>query len=209
MLRNRTFLHYFLIFGFFNIGFLAPQRILPHWAEVALGGDEGTVGLVLLPFIATSLLASLAAPLIARRLSSKTMMICSLALITLTLPWMYVIGAAEASYETKVRCGQILFGIAGLGNGLLYVLVFPLLGAIIDRHEAAHGERRDALFFALNNITWKAGIALSVILATMSLRFLGNSVSNPTGILMVGPIGALFSLIALIAAAFYPKHEYR
>ncbi|HNR33450.1 MAG TPA: MFS transporter, partial [Candidatus Hydrogenedentes bacterium] len=41
--RNRPFVVYFIAFFLFTVGFLAAQRALPYWAELGLGGDEGTV----------------------------------------------------------------------------------------------------------------------------------------------------------------------
>jgi len=202
-LTDRRFLHYFLIFLLFNIGFLAPQRVLPHWVEVALGGDESTVAWVLLPFIGSSLAVAMLAPTLARWLTPKHMMILSLAIMTVGLPWMYVIGVAALSHTARLHLAQILFGFTGIGNGLLYVIVFPLLGAIIDRINEERQERTEALLFALNNITWKAGTAFSVVVAMLCLDWLGDSVSNPTGILMVGPVGAVFSGGALVAALNY------
>lgn len=57
----------------------------------------------------------------------------------------------------------------------------------------------------MNNITWKGAIGLSVPLAVLMMALFGNSVDNPTGILVVGPVSACFGLIALAAALFYPR----
>jgi len=203
-LRNRAFLAYLLVFGLFNIGFLAPQRILPHWVEVALHGDEGTIAEVMLPFMATSLLASMASPWLSRWLSSRGMLLLALGLVTASLPFMYPIGHAEADPATKLRWAQLLFACSGLGNGLLYVIIFPLIGTIVDAEERRTGARNDAVYFAFNNITWKAGISISIVLVTILLELFGNAVDRPEGIYLVGPAGGVFGLLAIAAALKFP-----
>ncbi len=203
-LQNRLFLHYFLIFLAFNIGYLAAQRALPFWAEVGLGGDEGTVTRLLGPFVVGCLLAAAVMPALSKRVSVKWLMVIGLFLMTFSLPWMYAIGRADLPSNTKVLLGACLFAFAGLGQGIMYILPVPLLGAIIDLDEQRSGRRREAIFNAWHNITWKGGLALSVFVATLSMRWFGNSADNPLGVLLVGPLGGLFGLIALIGALFYP-----
>ncbi len=203
-LRNRAFLNYLLVFGLFNIGFLAPQRILPHWVEVALHGDEGTIAKVMLPFMATSLLSSMVSPWLARWLSLRGMLLLALGIVTVSLPFMYPIGHAEAEPATKLLWAQLLFACSGLGNGLLYVVIFPLIGAIVDAEEHRTGARNDAVYFAFNNITWKAGISISIVLVTILLEVFGNAIDRPEGIYLVGPMGGVFGVLAVAAALKFP-----
>ena len=201
------FLRYFAIFFLFNVGFLAPQRCVPHWVEIGLGGDETTVGVVLWPFFATSLAATLAAPAAARLLGAKWLMVLGMTLVTVALPWMHPIAAATAPAARKIAWGQAMFAIAGLGNGLLYVIVFPILGEIIDVDARGRPGRREALFLALHTMTWKAGVTASVVLATQVLDGWGASAANPAGILWIGPVSALVCAAALLLAVFYPPGQ--
>ncbi|MBX7256066.1 MAG: MFS transporter [Candidatus Hydrogenedentes bacterium] len=203
-LRNRIFLNYLLVFALFNIGFLAPQRVLPHWIETALRGDEGTMAEVMVPFMITSLAASAAAPLLSRWFSTRGVLFSALGIVTVSLPFMYPIGHADADPLVKLRWAQVLFACSGVGNGLLYVVIFPLIGAIVDAEERRTGARNDAVYFAFNNITWKAGIAVSIVLATFLLDRFGNAVDRPEGIYLVGPMGGLFGLLAIATAWKFP-----
>jgi len=198
------FLWYFAIFFLFNVGFLAPQRCVPHWVEIGLGGDETTVGVVLWPFFATSLAAALAAPAAARILGAKWLMVLGMALVTAALPWMHPIATAAAPVARKIVWSQLMFAVAGLGNGLLYAIVFPILGEIIDDDARSRPGRREALFLALHTMTWKAGVTASVVLATQVLERWGASAANPAGVLWVGPVSATICGGALLLAVFYP-----
>jgi Na+/melibiose symporter-like transporter len=98
----------------------------------------------------------------------------------------------------------LLFACSGLGNGLLYVVIFPLIGTIVDAEERRTGVRNDAVYFAFNNITWKAGISISIVLVTILLELFGNAVDRPEGIYLVGPAGGVFGLLAIAAALKFP-----
>jgi GPH family glycoside/pentoside/hexuronide:cation symporter len=204
-LLNPRFLLYFAIFFLFNVGFLAPQRCLPHWVEVGLGGDEAMVGEVMWPFFVTSLIASLAAPACSRLLSAKWLMVLGMAMVTVSLPWMHPIASSAAPSTTKVLWAQLMFATSGFGNGLLYVIVFPILGEIIDDDARGRSGRHEAMFLALHTMTWKAGVTVSVLLATQVMAWLGASIENPAGIFWVGPVAGLFCFVALLMALFYPS----
>lgn len=203
--KNPLFLHYFAILFTFNLGYLAAQRVLPYWAEVGLGGDEATVTRLVGPFILGCLLSAGATPLLAKKIRVKWLMVLGLFSITASLPLMYPIGKSGAGYDAKVLMGGALFGFAGLGQGMMYILVIPLLGMIIDRDEKVCGRRREAVYNALYNLTWKGALGLSVWLAAGVMAYLGNTPDNPRGVLLVGPLGGLLGLMGLTAALFYPN----
>jgi GPH family glycoside/pentoside/hexuronide:cation symporter len=205
--RNRPFVCYFVAFFMFSAGFLAVQRVLAYWAEVGLGGNEGTVTQLLVPYILVALVAMPLMPKVARVLSAKWMMVASLFILSSSLPFMYVIGAADWATQSKILAGAALFGYAGLGQSILYVMITPLMGEIIDYDEARSGERREALYNGLSGVAWKASMALSILIATQSMSIWGNSAERPLGIYLVGPIAGVCGLIGLAAMLFYPRIE--
>ncbi|MFP4501141.1 MAG: MFS transporter [Candidatus Hydrogenedentota bacterium] len=205
--RNRPFVCYFVGFFMFTTGFLAVQRILAYWAEAGLGGNEGTVTTLLIPYLVVALAALPLMPKLARVLRAKWMMVLALFLLSSSLPFMYVIGAADWAHSTKVFAGGVLFGYAGLGQGILYVMITPLLGEIIDFDESRSGERREALYNGLSGVAWKASMAFSILIATQSMSIWGNSVEEPLGIYLVGPIAGGCGIVGLVVMLFYPKIE--
>ncbi|MBN1343517.1 MAG: MFS transporter [Phycisphaerae bacterium] len=202
--RHKVFRLYFVILLFFYIGYWSVQRALPYWAELGLGGDESTVTWLAIPFMITCLGAALVAPILTKRIDLKWLLLLSVGIITFGLPMMYVIGKLDASTDVKMVLGACLFALAGVGQGFVYVLLTPLLGEIIDLDEARFGRRREALFNGLHGLIIKLALVSAIFVATNTLRFFGNSVENPTGVLLVGPIGGLFGLVALIAVLRYP-----
>ena len=225
---NFPFIIYLIAFLTFSIGNLAAQRVIPYWAEAGLGGSEAWVSLLMLPFIGSALFTALViTPVLGRIMPIKWLFFLSIAIITVALPMMFVIGRAPLSTPllpeglmtawmgllatesvlsaNRALLGACLFGFAGIGQGITYVLMTPLMGEIIDFDEQRSGERREALYNGFSGIAFKLGQSVSILLATQSMSRFGNSVENPTGILIVGPIAGFCGLIACIAILFYPR----
>ncbi|MCP4754499.1 MAG: MFS transporter [Proteobacteria bacterium] len=205
-MRNRAFIPYFFSFLLFTAGFLAAQRILPYWAETGLGGDESTVTLLLVPFIITALISYAFIPFFARILHVKWMIILAFAIICTGLPMIYVIGVIEAASSTKVMMGAGVFAYCGIGQGIMYVMMTPMLGEIIDYDQKQSGRRREALYNGLSGVAWKASMAISILVATQSMNIWGNSVDRFEGVLYVGPIAGGLALIGILVMLFYPSH---
>ena len=203
-LKNPVFQKYIVIFGFFYIGYLAVQRILPYWAETGLGGSESTVMLLAAPFIVSCLLTALVTPVFAARINLKWLVVVALGIVTLGLPFVHVIGVLPLPTDTRVKFGMILFTIVGIGQGLIYVLQTPLIGEIIDLDEKTSGKRREAIFNSVHTFMVKMAQALSVGVAAGSMRFFGNSETRPTGIFLVGTFGGILALVGLVTAFSYP-----
>lgn len=202
--RNRPFIVYFVAFFLFTVGFLAAQRALPYWAELGLGGDEGTVSVLMLPFILTALVSYAVIPALARRLRVKWMLFIAFLIIASGLPCMYIVGVAHLSFSTKILLGAVLFGYCGVGQGIMYVMTVPMMGEIIDYDERRSGQRREALYNGLSGVAWKSAMAGSIFIATQSMSVWGNSVRDYTGVLVVGPIAGVFALLGMFAILFYP-----
>lgn len=225
---NRAFVVYFIAFLSFSIGNLAVQRVLPYWAEAGLGGSEAWVSLLMLPFIAVAMVTALAlGPVLGRVLPVKWLFFCGVFIMAVSLPMMYFIGRAQLDAPllpggmmagwmgllgtesvlsaNRAFLGAVLFGAAGIGQGIIYMLMTPLMGEIVDLDEQRSGERREALYNGIAGFAFKAGQALSIVVATQSMSRWGASVENPAGILIVGPIAGFFGAIAVVAILFYPR----
>ncbi len=201
---NRPFITYIVAVFLFSVGFLAVQRALPYWAELGLGGDEGTVTRLMIPFILTALASYAVIPFAARRLHAKWMMIIAFVIIATGLPCMYVIAKADIGVTAKMIMAAVLFSYCGIGQGIMYVMITPMMGECIDYDEQRSGRRREALYYGLYGVFSKAGMGGSIGIACLSMSFWGNSLENPDGVFWVGPIAGLFAVCGIIILLFYP-----
>ena len=203
-LRNRVFVKYMAMFFLFNLGYLAVQRVLPYWVKVGLGGSPGMVSALMAPYILFALAALVFTGPLARHIPIKWLVFISIVIITTGLPMMYCIAILGVTSSTKIVLGAILFSYCGIGQGMQYVLLTPMIGEIIDLDEKRSGERREAIYQSVSGLAWKGSQALSVLVATRTMDLFGNSVEHPTGIYLVGPIAGVLGLLALAVCWTYP-----
>ncbi len=205
-LRNKPFMIYAWSFFLFTIGFLAVQRVLPYWAELGLDGDESTITFLLIPFIIVAILSYALIPIVAKYLHMKWLMFIALGIIASGMPFLYVIGKLNVDFTLRTLMGMALFGYCGIGQAIIYVMMIPMLGDIIDYDEKFSGERREAVYNGLSAFIWKASMAGSIWLASQSMSWWGNSIEQYTGVLLVGPFAGIFGLLGMILISFYPSH---
>jgi GPH family glycoside/pentoside/hexuronide:cation symporter len=225
--RNRAFAAYFAGYFCLYIGFLAIQRMLPYWVELGMGGHEGYITFMMLPFILTAILSLPFILWIGKHVPIKYQLMLSFCILTLVMPTTYFIAVADFAppesigpllhwwmglLETddpvsgiKAALGALVFAVCGVGQGFIYALFVPALGEIIDYDEAQlSGQRREALYNGLSGLAFKGSQALSVVLFNLLVVMGGKSVAEPMGIFIVGPVAGVFGLLAIVAISFYP-----
>jgi GPH family glycoside/pentoside/hexuronide:cation symporter len=203
--RNRPFVLFFTAFLLFASGFLATQRALPYWAELALGGDEGTVTLLFLPFLITALATCALIPLASRWLTPKQFTLGAFLILATGMPFLYVIGMSPLSADMKFALGCVLFGYSGIAQGIVFVMLVPMLGQVIDHDEAMTGQRREALYNGLNGVAWKVAAGAAVLIATQSMSWFGNSPEHPLGVYLAGPIAGVLAVCGFFVMLAYPE----
>ncbi len=198
------FRKYFVIFFLFYLGLLSNQRAIPFWVELGLGGNEATLTLLGIPFLFTCLLGAVACLWLCKRFELKWLVVFALGTMSIGMPLMYVIATLDATPNTKLLLGSIVYGLKGIGLGMMYVLVTPLIGEIIDKSAEAFGQRREAVFNAMHAVMVKSAQALGILVAVTLMSQYGNSVSNPMGAFLVAPVSSVFCFVAMVFAARYP-----
>jgi Na+/melibiose symporter-like transporter len=162
------------------------------------------VSILMLPYIAFALGSLAFTQSLAKRIPIKWLMFTALAIITSGVPTMYLIAVAGVSTQVKMILGACLFAYCGIGQGMQYILLTPMIGEIIDLDEARSGERREAIYQSISGLMWKGSQALSVSVASYSMDLWGNSVDRPWGIYYVGPIAGVFGMLGLLVCLGYP-----
>jgi GPH family glycoside/pentoside/hexuronide:cation symporter len=203
-LTNKPFLMWFAASVLFSLGFLATQKALPYWVELALDGDETLVSLLMIPFVGAAFIALPLMPLLSKRVPAKWIWFGVTVAVTVVLPLMYVIAVMPCARPLKLAVTGVVFAIVGTAQAALFMLFTPLMGQIVDLDERRSGERREGIYVGISGVSWKAAQALSVYVFTVPMNLWGNSPESPTGVFVIGPIAAVFVLMALVIIWFYP-----
>jgi GPH family glycoside/pentoside/hexuronide:cation symporter len=209
-LRNRPFLTYLGAQIFFVLGLNLVQPAFPYLATVVLGRSEGfTLWFAAGAGVGVAVGFALQRALVERLGPKRVMMGCvglmalSVALIGLLEP--EVPGGPRDRLNLVLCFGALaLFGVPAAG---LMVLPHVLIGQLIDEDERRTGASRAAMFFGVQGFLTKWVYGVSIWIFTWLLARFGNSPEEPWGVILVGPVAALFALLALVLYAFYPERR--
>ena len=125
-----------------------------------------------------------------------------LAVTHVTSPWVFI----------------VMTVLAGFGMGAYSLLVWALIGDVIDHEEVRSGERDDGTVYAVNTWARKVGLALAGGLAGVALTAVGFQAGSPTqtqetinGIYLVSTLvpGVLYAVAALLLLFIYPLNRKR
>jgi Na+/melibiose symporter-like transporter len=149
-------------------------------------------------------MGALACLWLCKRFELKWLVVFALGTMTIGMPFMYVIAKMDADPSTKLVLGSLVYGLKGIGLGMMYVLVTPLIGEIIDKSAQDFGERREAVYNAMHAVMVKAAQTIGILVAVTLMDLYGNSVSRPAGVFLVAPVSSVFCFAAMIFATRYP-----
>jgi glycoside/pentoside/hexuronide:cation symporter, GPH family len=202
---NRPFLHFIGGFVFFKMGFELVLAILPYVVVLMLGQSEGMSGLV----TGVCLLAMVATIPLATRLTAawgkKKVFLCSLGALTAYFPLMYFVGYLPGI--SSLYQGMVYVFILGIFLSALFVLPNAVLADIVDYDQRRTGRRREAMYYGVQGVLYKASTALSALIISGLFVLFGYSQANPLGVRLAGPVAGMFMLVGLICFLGYPLSE--
>lgn len=209
-LANRPFRRYIVAMLPFIVGVNLLQPGAAYYATVILGRGEGygfNLGIAL--FVA-SCLAFWPVNRYASRAGPKRTIVGCVGLLCISVTAMGLLvpdvpgGPADARNLTVLYAGMALAGVAVAG---FIVMPNVMIGQAVDYDTSRTGANRAAMYFGVQGLCTKFLYGVSgAILSFLFARF-GNSVDEPLGIILLGPVAGGFCLVSLLLFLRYPEHE--
>jgi GPH family glycoside/pentoside/hexuronide:cation symporter len=84
--------------------------------------------------------------------------------------------------------------------GGYFILVYAMMGDVVDYDEVLTGKRREALYYGIFSLSAGMGVALATFIVPLLFEIYGYTAANPLGVRMVFLVGA--GLVFLGAVAF-------
>ncbi len=205
VLANRSFITYSIFNFMVSYVIFSINANLPFYMDdvLKISKDNVLASIPLISFLIFSILGFPIILLLNKRMGNKRTLVYSL---TLT-----IIGLIVVTFSGDIVLASISLAVVGLGfSGTL--LVFTLLGDIIDQDELKTGVRREGAYFGTDALINKpalsvsAGISGLVLFLTNFNKDLENQpVSAILGIkMLLGVIPAIFLILGLISLWYYP-----
>lgn len=205
-LRDRAFRRYLLASVFWIIALGMLQPAMPYFVTAVMGRSEGfTLQFMLATGLGLALGFRLQAPLL-ERYAPKRLVLVSLVLIALSLALLGGLrpGPAGGVWDRwNLVLSSISFTLFGAAASGFMVLPQILIGQLIDADAQRTGASRSAMYYGVQGLTTKWAYGSSTWILTWLLARFGNSPERPWGVVLIGPVSALFALVALAIFATY------
>jgi GPH family glycoside/pentoside/hexuronide:cation symporter len=207
-LRNRTFAIFLFAQALLIMGSTMMGPSGPYIAQVLLGRDlsfAANLGLVMFPSISIGFVF---VDRVVARYGTKRTLVSSVVLLGLSLlPMIFVRPDVPGGPNDALNLTIVITSLAvsGLPIASLMILPMVMLAQLIDLDEVETGANRSAMYFGVQGLLTKWVYAAAA--ATLSFLFVkfGNSVDEPWGVILLGPIGGAFCLLSAFIYAFYPE----
>lgn len=204
--KNRAFRFYLAGNATFWFGFNIITLGIPYYVTVLMGQSEDHTAILFAAAFGVAFLMFPVINILAKRIGHKAVMVTSMALFTLILPLFYFLGEAHFGLSAATFA-YVVMGLAGIPLASLFVLPDAMVSAITDLEAGLSGQRREAMYFGTQGLVLKIMMGLSTFVTGLMLQFLGNTVANPLGVRLTGPVAALFVFVGGILFCFYPEKE--
>ncbi len=203
---NKPFMYYLLSNVFFQLGGNAVVIIAPYFVTQILQSPTGHVSYVM----GAHLLAVVACfPFVTKlvgRYGKRSLFSGALLIFSLMLPLMYLIGRVDLPLPLLYQ-GMIMFFLAGIPMSVIYVVPNAIVADTIDYDQVITGKSRAAMYFGIQGVLHKTSVGISSVYVTFLFATFGNTIANPQGIYLVGPLGGLFVFIGYLIFRKYPKND--
>ena len=200
--KNRSFPPYLALVTFFRIAIDMVVVVIPYVVTTVMGGSESDAAAIML----VVMIGAVALLPIVNRMSVKmgkkavTLMGCFGFIII--LPSILTIGMIPGI--SPMAHGYIIFAFATFPVAVFNLLPRPMLADVIDYDEELTGFRREAMYNGMEGLFTRSGSGFAWFVSSQLFFIFGNSVENPFGILLTGPVGGGLVLIGTLLFLKYP-----
>ena len=207
--NNWSFVTFVAVSLFIQLSFVLLQAAIPFYAKYALGLGGSGVSLLLGVIFVTAIPMVYLWQRVTIRLGARKAMLWALLGFGLALQPFFLANSLAAAAITGVAIGSTLAGVL--------ILIDILLADVVDEDELRTGARREGIYFGMNALMIRLGVALQAVITAAVLQATGYNAdlalqpaSAILGIRLLVTVIPLASIaIALIALHYYPLHGGR
>jgi len=200
--RNRSFPPYLAIVVAIRLALDTVIVVIPYIVTTVMGGTEMHAAYMQMGIM---VLAILLFPVVNRwseKAGKKRVMIRGTLGFVVLLPLTSTIGKWPV-FSPLVQ-GTLVFLLAALPVAVISVLQRPLIADVIDYDETLSGYRREALYNGMEGLFTRSASGLAWVLASLLFAAFGNTLADPLGILLCGPVAGAILLLGILCFRKYP-----
>ncbi|MCI0521315.1 MAG: MFS transporter, partial [Chloroflexi bacterium] len=188
-MRNRQFLYVFVSTLFVHIAYQMLLANLPYFVTLVVGMTESDVAIFQGGII---LIMGLTGPLWGlwnKRLSQRKLLNLSMVGLAISLALGYFVGRVPGL--PVMAQGLIVIGLAGFTLGGYFIVIYAMMGNVVDYDEMITGRRREAIFYGTFSFALGLGVAVGTLILPQLYNLFGYTRANPQGVLLAYLVMAL------------------
>jgi GPH family glycoside/pentoside/hexuronide:cation symporter len=200
--RNPSFPPYLAVVVAIRLALDTVIVVIPYIVTTVMGGTEMEAAYMQMGIM---VLAILLFPLVnvwSERAGKKKVMILGTLGFMILLPLTSTVG--KWPFFSPLVQGSIIFLLAALPVAVISVLQRPMIADVIDHDEALSGLRREALYNGMEGLFTRSASGLAWVVASLLFAFFGNTMDNPLGILLCGPVAGVILAVGVFLFRKYP-----
>jgi GPH family glycoside/pentoside/hexuronide:cation symporter len=207
--KNKPFIKYLFGMNIFWGGFIIINISVPYYVTVLMNREVSFTSVALGVTFGVSVLSFPIINILAKKMGNrKTLVLCSLlmAAVLLLIP---AIGSGLFPVSPHIA-GLILMGIAGFPVAGLFLVPNAMIADLSDFRTDDGVKVGEAVYYGFQGLVLKLMVGLVTAGTGILFDVYGSSVDKPLGILLTGPIGSVFAIVATVTFAFFfPKEGLR
>jgi len=199
-LQNRQFLFVFLSTLLVHIGYQMLIAVIPYFVTLIAGKAEDDVAIFQGVLI---IVMALSGPLwlVLNRKHSQRFLL-QVAMIALTVILALGTGIGWLPGDVMLQ-GVIVFALIGVALGGYLIVVYALMGNVVDYDEMLTGGRREAIYYGTFSLALGLGIAFGSAILPQILDTFGFTRQNPTGVRVAFLAMSVFTLAGYLVFRGY------
>lgn len=194
-LRNGQFMVVFVSTLFVHVAYQMLLADLPYFVTLVVGQSEASVaifqGVMILIMAGTGPLWALWH----RRRPQRQLLNISMLGLAITSALTFGVGLVPG--VPPLVQGLAMIGLIGVMLGGYFIVIYAMMGNVVDYDEMLTGRRREAIYYGTFSFALGLGIAVGTLVLPLLLQGLGYTRENPLGVRAAFIVDALFILIGL------------
>lgn len=192
-LKNRQFLYIFISTLFVHIAYQMLLANLPYFVTLIIGMDEADVSIFQGGVILTMALTGPLWGWLNKCFSQRSLLNFTMLGLAVSLALGYGVGLLPGL--PVMAQGLVVVGLAGFTLGGYFIVIYAMMGNVVDYDEMLTGRRREAIYYGTFSLALGLGVAAGALILPLLFDFLGYTHENPLGVRAAFPVMALSMLI--------------
>jgi GPH family glycoside/pentoside/hexuronide:cation symporter len=199
--QNKQFLIVFFSTLFVHLAYMMVQANFPYFVTLVLGGSESDVSLYLGGLIILMALTGPLWSLLNRRFSQRMLLNITMIGLAISFALGFFVGGVPG---LPVTAQAIIFLLlVGLTLGGYFIVVYAMMGNVVDYDEMLTGRRREAIYYGTFSFAVGLGTSVGTLILPLLLQTFGFTRANPLGVRMAFVAMAVFMVIGFVIFQWY------